>query len=745
MIHKTGLSVAIFMAMVMVQNAYAQQAAPAQENSPATGDSEATTLDAVRVEGTFLNTAAKSATKMDIDVMDTPFSVQSYSEAFIDSIEATTLSELFNYMTGVKKAGLSGMDISFRGFKSAGDDLNSVLVDGLPGVSGRFGSPPSIALDQVELVRGSMSVLYGQNQPGGFINLITKKPKYDRGTSFGLRGTAYLGAGIGLGDATGYLADFDTTGHIDTDGHLLYRLIGEHGDRDTFRDYGFDKTTYLMPSLTWNIGGAGSATQITAQFEYRESKASFDQGLVAPNRDVNLIAPITTFYGEPGQFRDEKGEAVNLFLSHAFQNGWLFNVALRSVDYESEQKEFSHVGIRPNGRTLNRRARWLETERDIDNYDANLTMDFNTGESVTHKMVVGVTGGRNKIRETRLKFFNSVCPGQYCFDIDIYDPVYGQAPDFDSIPAHNPATPNLLTNNGGEKRNTAFYVSDLIGFGEKWKLALGVRNFREDQQLFNLKDPSEPPVKKESRKSALPMAGLLFQPNDKWTLYASYSESYVPADPDDQDINGDNPFIPLIGEQLEVGAKTEGLLDGRLGASLAVFRINQLNMMNSFACPLGVCYDQLGEARSEGVEFEANLWATERWQLKFGYAYTDAYVVSSNIPAQVGSQLTNAPKHTANIWSNYDFGNGFSLGTGIVHIGDYAGLVPSASAPDPMPMPGYTLVDLVLNYRIREHAFNLKLGNVLDEEHYEATGLTGQIQVVAGPPRNLTFSYRYSF
>lgn len=733
------LSAAIALCVTM-HNAHAQDASDSEETQDA-----ATTLDTVRVQGSFLNTAAKSATKMDIDVMDTPFSVQSYSEAFIDSIEATSLSELFNYMTGVKKAGLTGLDISFRGFKSAGDDLNSVLVDGLPGVSGRFGSPPSVALEQVELVRGSMSVLYGQNQPGGFINLITKKPKFDRATSIGLRGTSYLGAGLGLTDATGYSVDFDTTGHIDKDGHLLYRFVGEHGDRDTFRDYNFDRTTYLAPSLTWNIGGAGGATQVTAQFEYRESKATFDQGLVAPNRDASLIAPIRTFYGEPGQFREEKGETVNLFVSHAFQNGWQWNTSLRSVDYESEQKEFSHVGIRPNGRTLNRRARWLETERSFDNYDTNLTMEFNTGENIAHKMVVGVMGGRNKIRETRLKFFNSVCPGEFCFDIDIYDPVYGQTPDYDSIPAFNPGNPQTLTNNGSERKNTAFYVSDLISFGERWKLSLGVRNFREEQRLFNLNDPSEPPVQKESSKSALPMAGLLFQPNANWTLYASYSESYVPADPDDMDINGDNPFEPLTGEQYEIGAKTEGLWDGKVTASLALFRINQMNVMNSFPCSFGVCYDQLGEARSEGVELEANFWVTDRWQLKLGYAYTDARVVSSNVPVQVGSQLTNAPEHTFNLWSSYDFGNGFSLGTGVVHIGDYAGLVPSASAPDPMPMPGYTLVDLVLNYRIREHAFNLKLGNVFDEEHYEATGLTGQIQVVAGPPRNLTFSYRYSF
>lgn len=735
------LSAAIILCL-MAQDARAQDVD--QADQAGRGD-QATTLDAVRVQGSFLNTAAKSATKMDVDVMDTPFSVQSYSESFIDSIEATTLSDVFNYMTGVKRAGLTGMDITFRGFKSAGDDLNSILVDGLPGMSGRFGSPPTVALDQVELVRGSMSVLYGQNQPGGFINLITKKPEYDRGGSFGIRGTAVAGAGVSLGDATGYALDFDTTGHVDEDGHLLYRFVGDHGDRDTFRDYGFDKTTYLAPSVTWNVGGAGGSTHVTAQAEYRKSKAAFDQGLVAPDREISLVAPVTTFYGEPGQFREEEGKTISLFLSHAFENGWQWNTSLRSVDYESEQKEFSNVGIRPNGRTLNRRARHLATERTYDNYDTNLTIDFQTGERISHKMVFGVSGGRNKTRETRLKFFNSACPGEFCFDIDIYDPVYGEVPDFDNIPAFNPGSANLLTDNGSTTRNTAFYLSDLISLGERWKVSLGLRNFSEEQRLNNMRDPSEPVVEKKSRKSALPMAGVLFQPNANWTLYASYSESYVPADPDDMDINGENPFEPLTGEQIEVGVKTDRLLDGRLNASLALFKIDQMNVMNSFSCSFGVCYDQLGQARSEGVEIEANLRATDRWQLKFGYAYTDARVVDSNIAVQVGAQLANAPKHTANIWSEYDFGNGFTLGTGISHIGDYQGIVPAASAPKLMPVPGYTLVDLALGYRIQAHAFNVKLGNLFDKDHYEATGLTGQIQIVPGMPRNLAFSYRYSF
>ncbi len=744
MFNRNTLAMAILMAMpfMPMPDAHAQDVATVQVPADADDEKlESETLNTISVEGQFLEADAKSAMKMDVPVMDTPFSVQSYGEAFIQSIEANNLGDMFSYMTGIKKSGLTGMDISFRGFKSGGDDKNSLLVDGLPGLAGRFGSPPSIGLERVELVRGSMSVLYGQNQPGGFINMVTKKPQADRVTSVGLQSTAYAGHGLGLGDASGYRVNFDTTGAFDSEGRFLYRLIGEHGDADTFRDYGFDRGTYLAPSFTWNIG---AMTYLTAQIEKRESKGSFDQGLVAPNRDIRLVAPITTYYSQPGDYREEDGLTTSLSLSHTFANDFTWNTSYRDVDYDSEQKEFSHVGVRPNNTTLNRRARHLVTGRTYKNYDTNLTMPFNTGV-VSHKMVVGLSGGRDAVDEERKKFFNSVCPGPLCFDIDIYNPDYSGYPAFDDIPAFNPATPNLLTHRSFNSENRAFYLSDLIGFGDHWKLSIGARNFSEKSRNRDLRRPDVPEVRKTSKESLLPMGGILYQPNQHWTIYASYSESYVPADPADLDINGENTFDPLTGKQTEVGVKTEDLLDGRLTASLALYRIDQKNVLNSFSCPFGVCYNQLGEARSEGVELEANMQVSENWQLIFGYAYTDARVTTSNVPVQVGARLANAPEHTANLWSSYDFQNGFKFGFGLTHVGDYQGIVPTTATPQLMPMPGYTVADMALTYSFDNYAFNLKVGNLFDKTYYEGTGLTAPIQITPGAPRYMTLSFRASF
>src|ERR1700730_5657959 len=135
------------------------------------------TLGEIQVVGRFLETSNTSAMKLKVPVLDTPFSVSSYSAALLKSLESVNLQDNYNYMNGVKKAGQTAYDLTLRGFKTGGDDKNAIMVDGLPGLTTRYSSPPTVALDHVELVKGPMSVLYGQIQPGGFINMITKKPQ----------------------------------------------------------------------------------------------------------------------------------------------------------------------------------------------------------------------------------------------------------------------------------------------------------------------------------------------------------------------------------------------------------------------------------------------------------------------------------------------------------------------------------------------------------------------------------------
>lgn len=719
--------------------------AVAQDSGQQAGGDADSSEEEIVITGRFFDEGSKSAMKMDVSVMDTPFSVSAYSDDFVQSLETTTVEDLYRYMTGVKKAGNTGYDLTLRGFETGGDDKNAIMVDGLPGLSTRFSSPPTIGVERIELVKGPMSVLYGQMQPGGFVNLVSKKPEAQFSGMVELRADTWAGAGIDPFKRNGYTGAVDVTGPVDENGTLLYRFVAEYGDRDTFRDFTYDRGLYLAPSLTWNIG---ADTALTGQFEYRDGKSSFDNGLVAPDRDVSLVAPITTRYQEPDNFRKEEGTTGVLRLVHRFDNGWNWTTAFRTVDYKSSQQEFSNRPVRPNGLTLQRRARELETKRHYDYVDSNIVMDFGTG-GIEHKLLVGVNAGRDTVQENRIKFVNGgACPGPLCFDIAVYNPVYGQVPDFDDLPAINPSRPqdiNSLTNQLFTTETLGFYISDLISFGDHWKLSIANRAFRDKTTIEELRLPDVPKQTKKASKLFLPSVGLLFQPNDFWTLYGSYSESYVPADPSDFNEFGENPFDPVQGKQIEVGAKADSLLDGLLTGSVALFRIDQVNLLNSFDCDLGVCYETVGKVRSEGVEIEANLTPLPNWQIITGYAYVDARVLNSTDPIEEGSQLANTAKHAGHIWSRYDFDNGLGIGLGVSHTGKRPGKLRTSNTNYTLTLPAYTVVDLGVYYTHANHQVSLKVNNLFDERYYASAGFTAEIQIAPGAPRNAVLSYRLGF
>jgi len=175
-------------------------------------------LEEIVIQGRFLQTTSTSAMKLDTPVLDTPFSVSAYSASFLKSLETQSLQDTYNYMNGVKKAGQTAYDLTLRGFKTSGDDKNAIMVDGLPGLTARYSSPPTVGLERVELVKGPMSVLYGQIQPGGFVNMITKKPQAEAARVIDIRAQSYdMQDGPGFGSANGVTGSVDLTGPIDAD------------------------------------------------------------------------------------------------------------------------------------------------------------------------------------------------------------------------------------------------------------------------------------------------------------------------------------------------------------------------------------------------------------------------------------------------------------------------------------------------------------------------------------------------
>ena len=750
MANKKMSLIAVAVLMALTQGVQAQDAP--QEEPAAPEEQSATTLDAVQVQATFVAQGARSAMKQDLTVMETPYSVASYSDDFMKAIETASIADLYNYMTGVRRGGNTGYDISIRGFKSTNADKGAIMVDGLPGVSGRFGSPPTFAAQGIEVVKGPASVLYGSGQPGGFVNIITKKPLAKREAQFDFRGTTYTGAGISFGDANGYSLGLDMTGPLDERETILYRFVTEYGDRDGFRYDSWNKSLYLAPSFTFRIS---DYSELRTAFEYRNQENSYDsQYLVAPNKDASKIANIRTRYQEPGDTAEETGYSATVAYSHYFQNGATLNLANRTVHGEENVQGYDIVSVLADGVTLRRRPRQQYNQRDYNYFDGSLALPFATGP-VEHKALVGLTYGSDNSDFERVQFYdcaatgpNSV-PGPGRCNVSVYNPVLGVAPPLSAWPL------GVLNRRITTNTSSGVYVSDLMSLTEKWKFNLGLR-YANEKQVARLRQPPLAPPTRTSVSSSklLPTAGLLFMPTHEWTVYASYSTSYIPQAAGAQDAAGTpNPFDPQEGNQVEVGVKAE-LLGGRLNTTFALYDIEKINSLATAPCNpgvTGVCSQQVGAERSKGAEFEVNYAITENLQLIGGWAYTDAYVSetynSPNAPL-VGSQLTNSSKHSGHVWTRYDFKEGalrnFGIGAGVNYNSETPGSLPSAADPRVLILPSYTVADLAFYYKLRDkYDFTLKIGNVFDEYYFEGVNTTtNENGVVPGSPRNVTFSVR---
>lgn len=761
-----------------------QPADPATEgNAPPGDESEAVEAteegEAIVVTGRFLDTGASSATKLDLAVLDTPFSVASYNNNFLKAIETSNVSDLYRYMTGIQRAGNTGYDITFRGFKTSGNDRNAILTDGLPGLSVRFGSPPTIGVDHIELVKGPTSVLYGQAQPGGFINIITKKPSDRQGSEVTLKGNL----GVGEFDrARGGLLQLDFTGPITENGALAGRFVAEGGYNNGFRDFAYEKPVYVAPSLTWHLG---DDTDLTVQGEYRWIKTHLDTYLVAPNRDASRVARIDTTYQEEDDYLIEQGTIGNVYFSHKFSPDLKLNVGYRYVDHIDTQRNFDVVGFRNAANTIiTRRARGQENKRTYSFGDANVTAKFDTF-GIRHTMLLGIAGGRETASLNRLQFYNCTGTGPNgcnTLDIALNNPRHGIYPNPQAFPLFNPGQPNNLNWRYTTQTSLGVYGSDFIEFSDMFKAMFGLRYADEKQTLKDLRIATFVPTEKKDTK-LLPFGGLLFQPAKWVSFYGSYSTSFVPVPAAQQDVFGLNPFIPTEADSIEGGVKAE-LFDRRLNLTAAYFDIKKKNTINSFSCPInlaalnafiaangitvpqnaprdaagnlipasGTCSNQLGGERAKGFEIEANGSPLPNWQITAGFSHIDARVTASNVPGQTGARLTNAPENAFNLWTRYDFEegglDGLGIGVGVSHIGKRAGLLPTQAVdarPEggTLPLAAYTTVDLGLYYEASENIdLTLKATNLFDERYIESAGFTGDIQLVPGTPRLLTLTVR---
>lgn len=649
----------------------------------------------VQRDSGFAPTQSVTAGKAPMRQLETPRSVSIVTREVMDSRQITNLQQALQTVAGVSPVnfGRRGFDdINIRGFRST----ESILIDGLVQSPGMWTRLTSYAYERFEVLKGASSILYGQVQPGGIVNAVSKRPetmrRLDGALEFGSFGLRTLSADINL--------------PLSDNGRTAVRLTAQASDTDDPTDFVFRKDRWLAPALSFDLGRDTDLVVFSSfsQSQWLRQQGVSPFGTLLPN--PNGSVPLTRFGGEPsfGNYDIEQ-----LTLGYSVEHRVNPALTLRqNVRYEEESGTGNFVAngvLRADRRLQNRTASRQYMDYDILATDSSALLHFQTGP-VQHMLVAGLDA-----RTGTSSLGSRVCT---IGPLDLFQPVYGQAA----------VCPANLTNDAPSRlRVTGLYLQDQLKFGSGWTALLGVRHDRSHSRVENRLNGQ---VTETNANATVGSAGVVKALTPQWSAYASYAESFLP-------VAGTTfagaPFDPETGQQWEIGIKHEGL-GGRLTASLAVFDLYRQNV--STADPVNTGFSvQTGEQRSKGAEIELGLQMQKGLKLTAGYAYTDAKVTRDNNAALVGRAINLQPLHVLSVWGLYElpFLPQARLGLGGRHVSEQRGALP-------FTLPAYTVLDATLAYAGEGWRVTAGVKNLTDKRYFD--GAINQNVVSPAAPRTWT-------
>ncbi|MEO0537512.1 MAG: TonB-dependent siderophore receptor [Cyanobacteria bacterium P01_A01_bin.123] len=650
--------------------------------------------------------SASTATRTDTPLRDIPQSIQVVPQQVIEDRNATTLIEAVETVSGILSRGsffgAPAQAFTIRGFEQRGNFRNGFRDVDLFSLSGGTST-----VERVEVLRGPASVLFGQVEPGGIVNVITRQPQSEPAYNVELE----------AGNYGYYQPSVDATGPLTVDESVLYRLIAAYEGNDSFQEFVTTDFITIAPSLTFNIG---DRTELNVYYEYLDFSGDppLSYAQILSNGD---LTPRDTFLSYPDlSFADITTQRVGYTLEHELSSNWRIRNALAVTLSDTSENQVLSFSPAINNRFLAIEAYQAEYSRE--NYFAQIDVlgEFETG-SVEHQLLAGFD--YNRFNDSFQNEFDPNLPL-----LDIFDP------DYDiPAPIYQPAIRSSET-----IETYGVYLQDQIALNDEFKLLLGGRydwvsyeNEVDDFGAFG--NTVDDPVLTDGAFS--PRIGLVYQPNDILSLYASYSTSFRQSTGLNAD---DSPLEPTEGTQYEVGVRGD-FLDGRLSANLAAYHLTKTNVVTSD--PGNPTFSiQTGEQRSQGIELDVSGEILPGWNIIASYAYTDAEVTEDNdIP--VGSPLKNTPEHQASLWTTYEIQEGdlegLGFGLGLFYVGERANDLGSD-----LRLEEYLRVDAAVYYRREQFNAAINIENLFDID-YASAGFGTNVE--RGEPFTIVGSIGWDF
>lgn len=654
---------------------------------------------------------ARTATKTDVQLTETPQAISIITADEITSRGAIGLQEALRYTAGVRTE-INGSDLRFDYFSSRGFSATDYL-DGMVRPDNSSTARTDVyTLERVEVLRGPSSVLYGQGTAGGIVNSMTKRPRGQFGAEFGVE----------YGSHERKQGQFDITGPLTESGAVSGRLIGVLRDSDNQFDFGRDDRTLIAPSLRFQ---PSDATDITLLGLYQDDKAASVFPYLPVQATLEPIAggrlPDDRFIGEPAHNRyDRKQSSGTALLTHRFSDRLVFDGGMRysrASGFDGGIYGEIWNGVEDpfeEGTTVLPRYRYDSKVRSqVLTTDNRLQWQVNTG-SVEHNLLGGID-------YSRIKYGSATAYEGGAGSIDVYAPVYGDGViDAEMSPMSEQVA-----------RQVGFYVQDHMKFGGATFVA-GARRDRVTTSLDGAADQVD--------NATTFRVGLTYEVFDGVTPYVSYAESFIPTI--GIDVHG-NEFKPQEGMQYEVGVKWQP--DRHTLVTLSGFDLTGSNRQQTDPED-GNNTIQTGEVSSRGFEFEAIRRLPDNYSVSLSYTKLDVEVSESVIPVEIGFPISGVPENQASLWGEKTFLLAGDLtariGLGVRRMGESKeaaifadGLVYRLDSPD------FTLADALFGVSWGKSDIALNATNLTDERYYGSCSIRTACSI--GYRRNVVVRWTY--
>ena len=642
----------------------------------------------------------------DIDLMDTPQSVNVIPDFVTDEQLATNLAEVLVNDSSVT-AGTTRWNrqvFSIRGFEL--DSGNGYLINGHQQWSHYV--QPIETLQQVEVLKGPSSMLYGQSGPGGLVNMVTKKPTYD----------SMLDLGFDTDGHGSTRAQLDAGGSLNEAQSIRYRTVLVKQDTKYWREYSANDENQERDRWLGYLNvefDLSDDVLLSVKYDHTQDKAGIDAGGWL-DKQGNVVGNRKTVWDAPWAFTDNTVSNLGADLTWHMSDNWKVKGGYNEQQFDRQRFDSApQYTVVPftKGYSI----------KPFDRYDdwqhKTAYVDF-TGEfalaGMEHQLLIGANYldyfYQQQIQRGATQI---VTPGQ---------PVVKPDLDYHSKPKGDASTYKYY----------GFYLQDLMTLNEQWKLLAGVRY-----------DEQKKDGEGENSYAVSPKFGVIYSPMANGNIYVNYSKSFTPqgAVNNEFDVNNDLNLKPEYGIQYEVGTKWE-LFDDRLLFTAAVFDITLENITISekLSSPIGDYTDittQGGEQKHRGFEMGAQGQLGDSWFVTSSMMYLDAEYQTGD--AREGKTPIDAPEWSANIWTRYELSDALAFNFGAIYVGERF-----ANTDNSITKDGYVRFDIGAAYTMdimgKDVSLRANVRNLFDTDYIDG----GQYNMVTiGQDRNFSVAVEAKF